>query len=361
MSMFYGIDLHMDSFKAAVVGNDSEEMRVQTVSLKTNAFAQFLDGLSDEDYMVVEASTNTFWFVEQVKDRVKEVYVIDPYKFSVIANSRNKTDRIDAIKLAKKLKYYVCYDHSIDEFPTIYIPGKEVIELRSMFATYEMLKKQACMTKNRIRSLFRQNGIFNFSRDNLSYDHVQEKIHELSVSSSLGTQLKILVSLLNAIEGEKKAIKEEILRKGKIFEKEMHILTSIRGMSLFLAVAIMSDIADINRFPNAKKLSSYLRTAPRIDASGNKEHIGKVNKQSRTLTASLMTESVKHFIDSSDRMHSFYFKKRKGKSAGKVRVAVMRKMIVIIYTMLKSGKLYYYADAKNHALKIKQLEGIIAA
>ncbi len=359
--MFYGIDLHTDSFKAAVLGENTDELTMETVSLKTEAFRRFLSKLMIEDYIVVEASTNTFWFVEQVKEYVKEVYVVDPYKFSIISNSRKKTDKIDAIKLAKKLKYYVCYDKSSDEFPIIYVPSKEVSELRSMFVTYEMLKKQACMTKNRIRSLFRQNGIFGFSKENLSYNHIQDRIRSLPVSEAFLVQINILLSTLNSLENEKENIKKAILKKGKIFYREIRILTSIRGISPFLAIAIMSDIADINRFPSAKKLCSYLRTAPRIDASGNTAHVGKVNKQSRTLTASLMTESIKHFIDSSDRLYKFYFEKRKGKNAGKVRVAVMRKIIVIIYNMLKENKMYYYTDEKNHVAKMKQYESALAA
>ncbi len=301
--MFYGIDLHADSFKAAVLSEKSDEVTMETVSLKTDALKTFVNKLTYDDYISVEASTNTFWFVDQVKEYVKEVYVVDPYKFSIIANSRKKTDKIDAIKLAKKLKYYICYDKSADEFPTIYIPSKEISELRSMFVTYEVLKKQACMTKNRIRSLFRQNGIFGFSKENLSYNHIQEKIRSLPLSPALSVQINILLSVLNSLEDEKENVKEAILKMGRIFFKEINILTSIRGVSPFLAIAIMSDIADINRFSNAKKLSSYLRAAPRIDASGNMTHVGKVNKQSRTLTASLMTESIKHFIDSSDRLH----------------------------------------------------------
>lgn len=359
--MFYGIDLHTDNFKVAALGNNSESIQVKTVSLKTGAFTSFLNELTEEDYIVVEASTNTFWFVDQVKHRVKEVFVVDPYKFSIIANARKKTDKIDAIKLAKKLKYYVCFDRSEDEFPTIYIPCKEVVQLRSMFVTYEMLKKQACMTKNRIRSLLRQNGIFDFSGKNLSHIKVQEEMNDLQVDAGLRIQLGILIATLNELEQQKKSIKDEILKAGGIFTKEIEILTSIRGISPFLAIAIMTDIADINRFPNAKKLCSYLRTAPRIDASGNSAHVGKVNKQSRSLTVSLMTESVKHFVDSSDRLYSFYFTKRKGKSAGKVRVAVMRKIVVIIYNMLKNDTLYHYTDAKNHAAKLKQYKSVISA
>jgi transposase len=359
--MFYGVDLHMESFKVAALGEGSEDIQVKTVSLQSSAFAQFKNNLSKDDYVVVEASTNTFWFIEQIRERVREVFVVDPFKFSIIANSRKKTDKIDAIKLVKKLKYYVCFDQSADEFPIIYIPCKEVVELRSMFVTYEQLKKQTCMTKNRIRSLLRQNAIFDLAGKNLSYHKVQEELQSLQVRSALRVQLDILLVTLQLQEQQKGAIKTEILKAGRIFHREIRILTSIRGISPFLAIAIMTDIVDINRFPNAKKLCSYLRAAPRIDASGNTAHIGKINKQSRTLTASLMTESIKHFIDSSDRLYNFYFKKRIGKSAGKVRVAVMRKVIVIIYNMLKRNTLYYYTDAKNHAAKVKQYNAVVSA
>jgi transposase len=359
--MFYGIDLHSDSFKSAQVTKDSNTTKIQTISLKNDAFKGFLDNLTKNDYLVVEASTNTFWFVEQVRDKVKEVYVLDPFKFLTICNSTKKTDKIDAIKLAKKLKYYVLFDQSADEFPTIYIPEKDIMELRSMFVTYEFIKKQVCMTKNRIRSLLRQNGIFTFSGKDLATKKVQDEIRNMNIPLSLSSQFRMLLSLLTTQIEEKNNSKNAILKKGKIFYKEISLLTSIRGISPFLASAIMSDIADINRFKNAKRLCSYLRTTPKIDSSNQKVHIGKVNKQSRTLTLSLMTESVKHFIDSSNKMHSFYFTKRKGKSAGKVRVAVMRKIIVTIYNMFKKEQLYYYTDANKHAAKIKAYDAILAA
>lgn len=58
--MYYGIDLHMDSFKAAIIGDDSEQVETTTVSLKTKAFQEFLQNLTKNDYIAVEASTNTF-------------------------------------------------------------------------------------------------------------------------------------------------------------------------------------------------------------------------------------------------------------------------------------------------------------
>ena len=357
--MFYGIDLHSDSFKAAVIGDSGDEVKIIQVSLNPETLEKFKAKLTKEDYVAVEASTNTFWFTDQLDPLVKNCFILDPYKFSIIGNSNKKTDKIDAIKIAKKLKYHVLYDQSRDEFPTITKPPKEIRDLRSLFTSYEFIKKERNMTKNRIHALLRQNGLVQFKKKDLSLQHVRTDLLKLATDKSIQIQLELFIRQLEELESKKNDLHDEIIRQGKIFEKEIRLLTSIRGISPFLAVAIMSDIVDIKRFPNAKHLCSYLRAAPSIDASGDKSKVGKVNKHSRTLTLSLMTESVKHFVDSSEEMTRFYFNKRKGKSAGKVRVAVMRKIITVIYHMLTREELYYYVDEKNHMNKIKEFEKVL--
>ena len=89
----------------------------------------------------------------------------------------------------------------------------------------------------------------------------------------------------------------------------------------------MSDIADINRFKNAKGFCSYLRSAPKVDSSNKMIHIGKINKNSRRLSMELLIQSVHHFRDCK-KFNYFYKKKSKEKSKRKVRVALIRKDMV---------------------------------
>lgn len=349
--MFYGIDLSKESFKAGILGMGNEKMKMIHCGLYDGSLEKFKERLTKEDYIVVEASTNTFWFVDQLQSLVKECYVIDPWKFSLIGQSNKKTDSIDAEKLVRKLKYYVLYDQANDEFPTVFIPSKEVQEIRSLFSTYNFLKKEKNMTKNRIRSLLSQNGIFGFKQKDLSENKVQVELLALKTPDNLIFQVKILFEILDDMEKKQEVIKERIFVKGKIFEKEIELMTSIKGISPFIAIAIMSDVVDIHRFKNPKHFCSYLRAAPGIDSSGDKTKIGKVNKHSRNLTMGLLVESLNHFRASNARLEVFYQKKSKGKSKGKVRVAVVRKMLTVIYHMLTREQYYYYINKVNHANK----------
>jgi transposase len=349
--MFYGIDLSKESFKAGVLENDSEKLKIIHCGLQKEYLEKFKLRLTKEDYVVVEASTNTFWFVDQVQELVKECFVIDPWKFSIIYQSKKKTDRIDAEKLTRKLKYHVLYDQSQDEFPTVFVPSKEVQEIRSLFSTYDFLKKEKNMTKNRIRSLLNQNGIFGFKNKDISEKKVQTEVLTQEMSEILVFQIKILFEVLEVQENKMEETKFKILIKGKIFDKEIDLLTSIKGISPFIAIAVMSDIVDVHRFKNTKHFCSYLRAAPGIDASGDKTKIGKVNKHSRNLTMGLLIESINHFRNGSHKIEVFYQKKSKGKSKGKVRVAVVRKILTYMFNMLTRDQYYYYIDKTNHANK----------
>lgn len=70
---------------------------------------------------------------------------------------------------------------------------------------------------------------------------------------------------------------------------------------------------------------------PKIDASNKRVHIKSVSKESRKLAIHYLIQGLNHFRNSSPYIEEFYTEKRKGKSAGKVRMAVCRKIISYIY------------------------------
>jgi Transposase IS116/IS110/IS902 family. len=357
--MFYGIDLSSESFAAVVLDEKGDEMRRFTCSLEPQYIGKFLSRLKKDDYVAAEASTNTFWFAEQVAPFVKECFIINTWKFKTITGANQKTDYLDAEKLANRLKYHVLFDKSEKEFPLVYKPVKQVQIFRTFFTTYNIFKKQKNVAENRVRSLFKQNGMFGLKKLKLYQKAAQEKILAKEMREEIRFQVKMLFDTINYFVEKMDELKEKILVESRIFQKEIEILTSIKGISPFVAAAIMADVVDINRFSNVKKFCSYLRAAPKIKESGDSTKIGKINKQSRSLTMGLMVECVNHFRNSSDKVDKFYIKKCNGKSKGKVRIAVVRKILVAIYNMLKYNKLYYYVDKNNHNNKLVEYARVL--
>ena len=103
---FYGIDLHHDNFSVAKI-DENNHLTTRKIYLHSEGFNIFLKELAKDDYLAVEASTNSFWFYDQLTKLVKECFIINPWKILDIYKTSKKTDKVDAKKIAKKLKYRI--------------------------------------------------------------------------------------------------------------------------------------------------------------------------------------------------------------------------------------------------------------
>lgn len=354
---YVGIDLHSNNFTCNFLEKDNMNLKM-TYPITNNHLnlTEFYNRLTPQDYVVIEASTNTFSFYDIIKPKVKEVLVVNPLEFKIINESGKKTDKIDAQKLSKMLKYHVETDKNF--LPLVYVPEKEIIKLRSLFTTYKLLKKEETISKNRIHSLLKQN-LKPYNHESIFSGEKREEILNLEIDEAYKIQIKLLYQTIDYLAGQIKQIKDKILYEGRKYKDQIKILTSVHGISAFIAIALISDYADINRFKNGKHFSSYLRSAPKIHHSNETMHIGKTNRSGRKLSLSLLLQSISHFRKINPYLEEFYQKKCQGKSKGKVRIAIARKMFVSLYYMLRNKKYYNYRDVKVHELKMKTYEKFV--
>jgi len=68
----------------------------------------------------------------------------------------------------------------------------------------------------------------------------------------------------------------------------------------------------------------------------------------------MLLQGLQHVCDSSPYLSKYYEKKKKGTKAGKVRIAVARKVFTAIYHMLKNNKDFYWADRTGQERKMRE-------
>ena len=108
-----------------------------------------------DTYILVEATINTFAFVSLFKDLIKEVIVGNTNQLKSVGIQGKKTDKLDAAKLAEKLKAQII--SGVQQIVPVTISPKEIQDPRSLFSTYSILRKEIGQTKNRIQSLLKEN------------------------------------------------------------------------------------------------------------------------------------------------------------------------------------------------------------
>lgn len=349
---YIGIDLHSNNFACCFLFQNGHKKK-HLYLLKE--LPQFVECLASDDLIMVEASTNTFSFVERIRDYVSDVYVANPYKLKLISMVKKKTDKIDAEKLAIFLKM----QHTSGEqlIRPVYIPEKSIQQLRSLFTTYKQLRKQVGQTKNRIHAIFKQ-ALRPFTKEYIFGRASRKMLAELGLEEETMFQVSVLLGHLEHIEETIKTIESRIKVLGSKYYKQIDLLTSMKGISIISAIAIMADVATIDRFPNSKHFSSYLRSAPGVDSSNNITHNLRTNRAGRKLSVVFLSQALNHFRDSNTKLNRWYNKKVEvqGQKKGKIRMALCRRVFVEIYQMLKKGEYHYWRDEKNHKMKMEKYD-----
>jgi len=353
---FVGIDLHTNRFTCCYrdersPAGEKDGKRIETFELSTQGLSSFYTTLTKETYVLVEATITTFSFVRLIQPLVKEVIVANTYELKQISLGRNKTDKIDSDKLCRILKMQVLSGEKA--ITPVTVPPVEIQELRGLFSTYRLLKKQSTQYKNRIHSLLKEE-LHGFTQEQIFGKTSRKEIREMENAPVLSFQLNLVFDLLENLEASIQTLEDQIKEQAKPYKREIEILTSMKGVSVFIAIAIITDIIDVNRFRNSKAFTSYLRSAPRVESSNTSTRTMGTNKKGRKLSATLLTQSLNHMLDASPKLGKWYNRLTQYKKAGLVRTGLRRRVFAEIFQMLKKGEYHYERDPAKHRAKLLQ-------
>lgn len=347
---FIGIDLHTNCFTCCVL-TMNEGKWIKTYKIDDDELALFYSILNNETYCLIEATVNSFSFASLFENKVKDVIIANTFKLKQISFTNKKTDKVDAEKLARILKVQIISGE--EQIHRVTIPPKDIQDLRALFATYRLLRKQVVSLKNRIHSLLKQN-LYPFTKEYIFSKKARKEIRSISNDDILNFQINLLFNELEYLEETIKTLQTKIKIEGRYYFKEIDIMTSMKGLSVFTAIAIMADIITVKRFPNSKKFACYLRSTPKVSSSNEKTIIQSTNKMGRKLSITLLSQSLNHFRNSSPKLSSWYYELTKYKKKGLVRMGLCRRVISEIYQMLKQEEYHYYRSIENHNKKMKE-------
>ena len=130
------------------------------------------------------------------------------------------------------------------------------------------------------------------------------------------------------------------------FKDDIDIISSIDGISEKTACKIISEIEDINKFENFKKLIKFIGTDPVVKQSGNFKINKSVSKQGNPHLRYILFQATIGVITHND-IFKNYFKKKKSQlnSFKKAVIATLNKLVRVLFAMLKSRKKF---DMKFH-------------
>ena len=347
---YHGMDLHK---KYATISVRNEEGAEEKFVRAQADIKGYVASLGSEDSVVLEASAGALYWAEKIQSQGASCVVIDAYRFRIIRDSWQKTDKRDAANLS--LALWLASRSGEMKLPAVWQPGPVVREVRRYFGLYELLNKQIRQLKNVIHGMLLDNGVRDRALGTRLADYpakAEELLKTVELSAASRACILTSLALLASVQDQKETLKGEICQAGRPLEAEVKLLISIRGVTPLLALVFLSEVGDITRFRSARRLHSYLGVVPTVRSSGGVTHNGAINRRSRGLTRTLFTQAVIHLVDSSPVLAHFYRELVDRKGYGRARIALLRKIFSMMRRMLLSRELYRWIEPKLYEKKL---------
>ncbi len=129
-----------------------------------------------------------------------------------------------------------------------------------------------------------------------------------------------------------------------LLKESGHTIQTASGCGTILAAMIVGEVGDINRFHSPAALAKYAGLAPKQKSSGKTIRHVKSKSGNRKLNMAIHRIALSQISKSGNQYAKEYFKKKmtEGKSKNQALFCLKRKLVNIIYMMLKHKQTYNY-------------------
>lgn len=346
-----GVDLGDSLSLATVLSPSGDVLDKFTFKMDSEGYRLAADRLPEGTKIACEAMGTTYPFVRAMQGEYGfDVTVANPKQLAWIAKSKKKSDKIDSLKLAKL--------HQVGMLPEAHLLTKEEQLTRDLLIQRVRLGEDARKLKHRILSYLKREGL-NEKLPQMS-DNFSLKRRRAIRSLSLGDERDLVIkSMTDRLEFlEEQCIPFEAAIKGRAKENEdVKILMSIQGLDFYLASLLPSFIGDANRFPSDNELASSFGIVPAERESSGVKKMGRMSREGPAMARWALGVAADRVRDNNEQIRTYYLqvKKRTGK-AKKARVATMRKLLRMMYFMLKTRQNWKWEDPELTRAKISRLD-----
>jgi transposase len=161
-----------------------------------------------------------------------------------------------------------------------------------------------------------------------------EQLSERGVPPVWLESIKTLLSVIDDLDRQIAPIERELRRLAHDSE-QVRLLMTIPGVAELLGLTLLAEIADVSRFPTARRLVGYSGLAPTIKQSGQSSRTGPISKAGPSTLRWAAIEAAQGAWRPTNPRHRLYSetKQRHGKSSP-AKAAVARKVLIACWHVL---------------------------
>jgi transposase len=255
-----------------------------------------------------------------------ELVVGDAAKIRAKETRKQKHDRRDAEHLLNLLIR--------GDFPKVWLPLPEERDARVWLEHRQQLVEFRTRAKNGLQAMALNYGVRRrrglWSRDG------QEELKKIPLREGMARRREHLLRLVQQLDAWIKELDQRIEQEAAQREDVQRLITH-PGVGALTALGTVLVLGPLERFPDAKHVSSYLGLIPQEDSSAGRQRFGHLTKQGNRLMRFLLGEAAQVASRYDPCLRRVYRRLAFRKGAAVAKVAVARKLAIRLYIMLRDG------------------------
>ena len=285
---FVGVDYHDCCVQVCILDPVGKELGNQRIANELSSIREYVDNIRDGRIIgaaAVESCCGASRFAEQLQEQDWPVQLAHAGICSKMKQNPDKSDLADAYLLADLCR--------VGYLPRVWLPPKEIRDLRKLGRYRQTLVDQRRNVKLRIRAMLREERV----RADAASGNVWTKGWLAWLASTdeltghgrwvMDQHLQDLERLAEKIREVEKRM-EEATADDPVVQK----LRQTKGVGLVTAVVMRAEIGSFDRFRNGKQLARYCAVTPKNASSGKRQADGGLIKAGNLILRSMLIEAA---------------------------------------------------------------------
>jgi Transposase and inactivated derivatives len=280
-TLYVGLDVHKESIAVAYAADkkDAEVIYLGTIGTRQcdiDTLIRKLLSKSNRLVFVYEAGPCGYWLYRYLTQKGLLCWVVAPSLIPKKAGDRVKTDRRDAVQLARLMR-------SGDLTP-VYVPEVEDEAIRDLTRARADAIKDLKTAKYRLKAFLLRQDIRYEGRANWGLAHLRWLAEVVCPTPAQQIVFQAYVRAVSEHHERLQRIEAELkdqVQSWRLYPV-VEALQALRGVQFTVAVTVIAELGDLTRFENPRQLMSSLGLTPSEYSSGERRRQGAIPKAGNT-------------------------------------------------------------------------------
>jgi transposase len=281
---YIGMDVHKETISIAVMNSAGKLVMESIIETKTLTIVQFVQGLRGDLHVTLEEGTWAAWLYNLLRPHVTNVLVCDPRK-NALLKAGNKSDRIDARKLAELLRSNL--------LRPVYHGEQGVRTLKELSRSYLTISGDLARVMTRLKALFRSWAIPCAGKQVYAPRHRAQWLGKIT-EAGVRRRAEFYYQQLDELSSLRQQVRRELLAESAK-HKASKLLCQIPSIGPIRAALLIAILQTPHRFRTKRQLWAYGGLAIETHSSADHRYVeGQLRPSKRQVSLRGLNRNHNH-------------------------------------------------------------------